>query len=56
MASEPGFYPEFSVFFAVFAQELIPTKVNIDADRARQARANQHLIPQISSLDACEKY
>ena len=41
MASEPGFYPEFSgflqYFLAGFAQEPIQTKVNIDTDRARQA-------------------
>ena len=41
MASEPGFYPEFSdflqYFLARFTQEPIPTKVNIVTDKARQA-------------------
>ena len=56
MASEPGFYPEFSgflqYFLAGFAQESIPTEVNIERDRARQALSNQHLIYQIPLLDA----
>ena len=56
MASEPGFYPEFNgflqYFLAGFSQEPIPTKVNIDTDRARQALSNQHIISQIPSFDA----
>ena len=58
MASESGFYPEFSGFLqyllAEFAQEPIPTKANtdIDTDRARQVLSNQHLISQIPSFDA----
>ena len=56
MFSEPGFYLEFSgflqYFLVGFAQEPIPTKVNVDTDRARQALSNQHLISQILSLNA----
>ena len=56
MASGPDFYAEFSgflqYFLAEFAEGPIPTKVNIDTDRARQALSNQYLISQISSLDA----
>ena len=56
MASEPDFYPEFSgflqYFVAGFAQKPIPTKINIERDRAGQALSKQHLISQIPLLDA----
>ena len=42
-------------FLTGFAQEPIPTKVNIDTNRARQDLSNQYLISQIPLLDASEK-
>ena len=55
MASEPDFYLEFSgflqYFLAEFAQEPIPTKINVERDRARKALSNQHPISRIPLLD-----